>query len=82
MRSDDTDSAAGARQAVELFHGADDIIHVLDDMKREDTVEAVVGEWVGSAVEVAEDVGAARRVAVNTNRARLLVPTAADVQNS
>src|SRR5579864_773823 len=82
MRGDDADGAAGARQAVELFHGADDIIHVLDDVKREHTVEGVIGERIGSAVQVAKNVGAAHRVPVDTDRTRLLVHTAADVQNS
>src|SRR4029077_16817192 len=41
-----------------------------------------VGERIGGAVEVAKDVGAAHRIPVNTDRARLVVHAADDVYNS
>jgi hypothetical protein len=81
VRGFDSHRAAGSRQAVEFFHGADDVIHVLDDMNREDPIEAVVGKWIRGSVEIAKDVGAAGGIAVDADHAWLLVNPAADVQN-
>src|SRR5713101_4220661 len=82
VRGFDAHGAAGACQPVKFFHRPDDVIHVLNDMNREHTIETVIGEGIRGEVEIAEDVGAAGGIAVDADRAGLLVNPAAYVQNS
>ena len=68
--------------AVKLLHGADHVGDVLDDVNGQHAVERVVGERVGEAVEVAQDVGAAGGIAVDPDGAGMLADPAADVERS
>src|SRR6185369_14837648 len=72
--------AARPHQAVELLHGAYDIVHVLDHVDRGQAVERAVGKRVGEAVEVHQYVGAAGGIAVDADGAGLLVNPAADIE--
>src|SRR5712691_8208054 len=82
VRGLDAHRAAGARQAVELLHGSDYVVHMLDHMDRKHAVEAVIAEWIRGAIQIAQHVGAARRVAVDADGAGPLIDAAADVQRS
>jgi len=66
---------------VKLFHGADHILDVLNDMDGPDLCERAVAKRVREAVEVGEDVGAAGRIAVDADGARELVDAAPYVEN-
>src|SRR5439155_21128291 len=82
VRGLDAHRTAWARQAVELLHGADHVVHMLDHMDRKHAVEAVIAERIRGAVEIAQNVGAAGGIAVDADGARPLVDAAADVQRS
>ncbi len=81
VRGLEAHGAAGAHQAVELLHGADHVVHVLDDVDGGEAVEGAVGEGVGETVEVGEHVGAAGGIAVDADGAGLFVDPAADVED-
>jgi len=76
------DRAAGPNQTVELLHGRDDVVQVLDDVDGGKAVEAGIGEGVRTVVEIDERVGTAVGIAVDADCSRLLVETAADVKDS
>src|ERR1022692_3756016 len=80
MRRLQAHRAARLLQPVELLHGADHGAHVIDGMDGRQPIERVVGERVGKAVEVRQDVGAAGGIAVDSDGAGLLVNPAAHVQ--
>src|SRR5277367_6259083 len=82
MRGHDKDFPAGTHQAVKLFHAADNIRNVLDDVDCLKGVEGAVAERVGEAVKVAQDVGATGRISIDADGACLLVDPAADVEDS
>src|SRR5579863_3927794 len=78
----DVHFAALAHQAMKLFHGADDVRYMLDDVNGLQRVKGTVAKRVGKAVELTQNIGPAGRVAIDADRARLLVDPAADVENS
>src|SRR5262245_23300296 len=82
VRSLDPDCAARFGQAMEFLHGADDVGYVLDHVDRHDPVEGAVGERIGEAIEIAENVGLAGGIAIDADRAGSLPDPAADVENS
>src|SRR5690348_6075088 len=82
VRGFDADGAARADQAMEFLHGADDIVHMLDDVNGGEAVEGAVGERIGEAIEVDENVGAAGGIPVDSNGTGLLMNPAADVEDS
>ncbi len=82
VRRFDADAAAGLHQPVEFLHGPDDIAQMLDYVDRTQAVEGAVGERIGEPVEIADDVGRAGRVDVDTNGALVLANAAADIQRS
>ena len=53
MRRDDEDFAAGAHQAMELFHAADDVGDVLDHVHGLERVEGGVAKGIRETVESA-----------------------------
>src|SRR5208282_4594135 len=69
-------------EEVKLLHGSDHVVNVLDDVNRRHPVETVIAEGIRCAVEIAQDVGPARWIAVDADRARLFVDAAADVERS
>src|SRR5207237_9839570 len=81
VRGVEADDWAGLGDAVQLGHEGEHVRDVLDDLVADDQVELVVGEGVGHAVEVVEDVRLRARVAVQADCARRLVPAAPDVEN-
>src|SRR5262245_37062727 len=82
VRGFDPHRAAGADEPMELLHRADHVGQVFDHVDGGDAIERAVAERVREAVEIGEDVGAARGIAVEAESARLLVNPAADVEDS
>jgi len=78
----DADAASGADQAVEFFHGADDVCEVFYDVDGAEVIEGAVGEGVREMVEVAEDVGGAGGIEVDADCAGEFADSAADVEGS
>ena len=74
------DAPGWADDAMEFLHGANDIGHVLDDMDGAQGVEGVIAERIRKTVEVAEDIGAAAWVAIDSDGAGMFMDAAPDVQ--
>src|SRR5689334_12060268 len=81
VRRFDANRAAGADQAMKLLHRPDHVIDVFDDVDGGEAVEGAVGERVGEAIEIGEDVGAAGRIAVEADGAGLFMNAAADIED-
>ena len=67
---------------MKLLHGADDVGDVLDDVDGAQLIEGAVAEGIGEPIEVAEDVGAGMRVAVDPDGSWDLVDSAAHVEHT
>ena len=80
VRGNDNHSASVCQQAVELFHGADDVADVFDDVHGADFAKAGVGEGKRKLVEIGDDVGAGFRIPVESDGAGIFVDAAANVQ--
>src|SRR5277367_4520798 len=65
---------------MEFLHGGDHVGHVLDHVDGAQLVERVIAERIGKAIEVDKNVGAGARVAIDSDRTRVLVDSAADVE--
>jgi hypothetical protein len=82
VRRGDEHAGAGLSDAVDLRHGRDHVVDMLDDMREMDALEAVGGERPGILVEVPNDVGGWARGPVDAERVRLcLAGAAADVED-
>ena len=81
MGCGDEDAAARGQQAVEFFHGPDDIGNMLDDVDGAHLPKRIVAEGEREMVQVADDVGFGVGVAVEPDRTRVFVDSAADVEN-
>ena len=82
VRRDDVDGAAWAHQAMEFLNRADDVGYVLDHVYGPQLIERIVAERVREMVEVADDVGVRPGVAIDANRAGVLIDPAADVEDA
>src|SRR5206468_1880331 len=82
MRRLDAHRPALAHQAMELLHGANHVVDMLDYVNRRQPIERAVGERVRKAIEVGQNVGEARGIPVEPDRPGLLVNPAADVEDS
>jgi hypothetical protein len=82
VRRLDAHRAARPHQAVELFHGADDVRHVFDHVDGQQPVEGVIRKRIGKVVQIAKHVGAAGGIPIDTDGSGLLMNPAADVQDS
>src|ERR1700730_11954305 len=82
VRRDDEDPAAGNENAVELLHRGDHVRDVLDHVDGAERVKGTVAERIGKAVEVAQDIGARSRIAVDPDSPRKLIDAAADVKRA
>ena len=80
VRRDDEHLTARADQSMKLFHAADDVRDVLDHVHSLQRVERRIAERVRDAIEIAQDVGAAGGIAIDTDRALPFVDPAADVE--
>lgn len=74
-------AAPVCEQPVELFHGAHHVCHMFDHMNRADLAEGAVGKRQRVSVEIRQHIRARIRIAVNADRARVFIDSAADVQH-
>ena len=81
MRGHDDGAAAGCEQAVELFHGADHVRDVFDQVYGANLNEGAVAKREWKVIEVGDDVGARVEIAIYSDRAGIFVYAAADVQD-
>ena len=82
VRSLDTNAPARPDQAVELFHCPDHVRQMFNDMDGSQLVKAAVAERIREAVQLADDVGGTRRIAVDPDRTWVFANPAADVKRS
>jgi hypothetical protein len=82
MRGFDAHASARLHQTVELFHGANDVGEMFDDVDGAQAVKGAVGERVGEVVKFADHVGGTGGVEVDAEGARVLANAAADVESS
>ena len=82
VRRGDVDAPAGSRHAVHFADEADDVLQVFDYVDRAYFVEGI-GREGQRTIQVTQHVGGGGfGIQVGANRARKLVPTAAEVQHS
>ena len=81
MRRNDDCAPARRKQPVELLHGPDHVRYVLNDMNRPQFPESAIAERERELVQIGYDIGARVPVAIDTNRTRILVNSAADIQD-
>ena len=81
MRRDDYGPASWCKQPVELFHCADDVRHVLDDMNGPHLAEGAITKWERILVQICNHVRTRVRIAVEANCAGILVDAAADIED-
>ena len=82
MRRNNEDAPSGADQPVKFLHCADYVGDVLDDMDRAQLIESSVAKRVRKTVEVADDVSMGIGIQIDSNSARVLVDSTADVENA
>jgi hypothetical protein len=73
---------AGLCNAMKLFHGGNDIAHVLDQMLATNLVEGTITERKVPVIEMTDHVGAGRRIHVDTDRPGILIGTTSNVENA
>src|SRR5579884_4090748 len=66
---------------MKLLHGAQYVAHVLNDVDSPHLSEGGVAKGPGKPIEIAEHVRAAGRIAVDADRARILVYAATDIED-
>lgn len=81
VRGDDENPAARSKQPVELFHSADDVTHVLNDVNGANFGERGIFEGKRKAVEVGDDIGVRVAVTIDPDCAGVLIDSAADVED-
>ena len=82
VRSKNDDATAASEQAVKLFHGANDIADMLNDVHGPHFAKGAVREWEGELIQVGDDVCSGVQIPINADRTRILVIAAADIQNT
>ncbi len=81
VRRYDFDQAAGSRDAVKFAHKRHHIRNVFDDVPTNNFVKLIVGKRIGNVSEIVKYVGVCSWIRVDPNRARILVLSAAHVEN-
>lgn len=67
---------------MEFFDRADHVADMFDDMHGADMVEGRVCEWVGPAIDIDEHVGGGTSDTIDSESARVLVDSAAYVEDA
>ena len=81
MRGHDDDAAARCQQAMELFDGADHVGDVFDQVYGADPGERVIAKRERKVIEVGDNVGAGVEVAIQSDRAGVLIYSATNVED-
>ncbi len=82
VRGYDKDPAGRRDDAMKLLHGPDNVRHMLNYMHGAERGKRVVAERVRKTVEVADDVGTAARVAIDTDCSGIFIDAAANVERA
>lgn len=82
VRCGNVQSTAGAQKPVKLFHRADHVCNVFDDVYGTYVVEGSVAKRVRKVVEVAEHIRSSSGDAVDPDRARKFVYPAPDIEDT
>src|SRR5277367_867964 len=82
MRSGDENGAPGFGDAVEFFHGGDDVRDVFDDVFGAELVEGIVAEGQAAVVQMAENIGGGGWIHIEADGAGIFCWTAAYVENA
>src|SRR3981081_1901081 len=78
--SDQVNSAARARDAMQLFHRFHDVGDVLDQVQRANLVERVIGEGQPSGVHITQNIGGGVAIFVDADGPGKFLLPAADVE--
>ncbi len=81
VRSDDDRAAARCEETVELLHRANHVGYVFDDMDCPHFAKRAVSEWKRVLVEIRNYIGASMLVTIDSDRARILVNSAAHIED-
>lgn len=73
--------AARRQQPIELFHGADDVANMFDDMNGANFAERAITERERVVVEIGNHIGVGVRIAIKANGARVLINPASNIQD-
>ena len=81
MRCDNERAPAGNQQPVKLFHRANHIDNMFDHVNRANLAKGVVAERIEIAIKICNYVCPRMNVAIDPDRARIFVDTAAYIEN-
>ncbi len=81
MRGLENDPSARTPDAMQLFHRRQHVADVLDHVDHADLVEQVVAEGIRRTIQVADHVRRGVRIAIDADRAGVLVAPASYVQD-
>lgn len=81
MRGYDPQLTCRFRNPVQLINETDHVGDMFDNMSANDFVKLIVAKWIGENTEIVYHVGVGPGISVDANRARILVLTAADIEN-
>src|SRR5208283_671417 len=82
MRSGENQTSFRPQDAMEFFHGADDVGKMLDHVYGAYGIERVIAEGIREMVQLAEHVGLGARIAVDPDGSWELVDAAAHVEHT
>ena len=82
MRRDDQDRPARAGDPVQLSHRCQHVAHVFDQVQRANRIERIVAERQVPLIQMANHVRRGIRIHIDADRTRILLRTAANVQNA
>ena len=66
---------------MELLHRANDVTQMFDHVNGRDAAEAIVGKGIWKFLQIGQNVGMARRIAVDADRSGLLADPAAHIEH-
>jgi hypothetical protein len=79
VRGHDHNARAWRGQPVELFERANYVDNMLDYVDRSNFAKGAVAKWEGNAIEIYDNVRTGIPIAIDTDRARVLIEAAPDV---
>lgn len=79
VRRFEDDLAAGLQNAVEFFHGGDDVADVFNDVDEAGLVERARFDGPGELIEIPDDVGGGIGVAIDAGAAGVFLDSAAHI---
>ena len=80
MRNGNLDGGAVPTNPVQLFHGANDIGQMLDDVEGVDLLETIRRKRPWANVQIVDDVRRGGRSAIEVDRADTVLPAAPEIQ--